>query len=927
MSAYEAVARHLAEEEDRETAVAFMKRAHEQNPDYLPLLKSYIEWEEFNGPEISVPLLEKAVALDPADLWSLRELARELSRARRSEEAIAKAREALAFDPNDASSHGILGLVYEADGRKPEAALAFRQALQIDIDHFSSFEGLMRVNNTFAERKDTLKFVREEMIRQVSDGDIVPEYRLQATGVVNPGELEKDLKTFRSERPDLWETWSALREHYHQLSKHEEELETARKMTENFPLLPRAWAELGFAARAMDLGDEEISAFKKALEHSPSWDWIMRELSVSLERLDRYDESLEVLERAIDVEPLAPGGYGYKADLLWKIGRREEAIAEIKRGLEVAPLYQWGWTQLIIWTKRVDRENEVPELIARLEGKRSHQWKWWMCLAEVYDDLEKPEEALAAVGKGLAQHPRGLGLLDLKATLLAQMGRYAEAFETCQTPFEDGKQPIRLQGREAWVMMQAGRRKEAWDRMKALSESEEDYQFTHSNLASWAYETDSWTELKNASERLILLSPDDSESWGYLGQAEEELENKEAALKAYTRALRASPSYLFGARRKANLEIEAGDLEEAERTLARIQHHHSNSFINADQLAIELRRCKRELTPAIREKWTEISMISAELDQDPYHYLDHLFEEAKLNSLYEILLSEQAEAGTFRSTAEARAWGRRIRVSKKRKRHVGSMLKSSLEDRFKASILAEVISGHSGDVPVAEIQKLISANSPLLEKHFDSWAAALAFFTHHSKTNEACLYGDLWRNFIDDLGPGSLAGYASFVDEARGLAAGTVVRQAILTEFPQWQGTKFLRVGLAFQKAIAGKIEEAEELITGYEDRHEPQAFYDSIYQHTLAIIAAHRGQALDCERHFRAAANGIREFPQDKAALLYLNASAQSCVTSLGIFKGKAKKLLHNWARGLGKEGSKINWWYVLLAVWIISRIIKAAS
>ena len=924
-TAYESVARHLAEEQDRDAAVTFMEKAHQAQPDYLPLLKSYIEWIEFYGPSTSIPLLEKAISLDPLDLWAIRELALELSKNGDHARAEAQAEKALSYDPSDEGSHTVLGIVQEAAQKKNQATASFREALKLNIDHTAAFNGLTRVSETFAARKEALEFVRGEMIRQVSNGDIIPEYRLQASGVVEPTELEHDLKTFHQERPDLWEAWNALRDHYHTTSQHDLELEIAEKMTQHFPLLPRAWAELAFALRAQGKTHEEVAAFEKALDLSPSWDWILRELSQSLENLERYDDALVILDRAIDCEPLAPGGYGYKADLLWKIGRRSEAIAEIKRALKVAPLYQWGWSKLIAWTKREKREKEVTTLISELEEKRKHQWRWWMCLAEVYSDLDQGEEALAAVEKGLTHEPLELSLLDLKATLLAELGRYPESIATCQTPFDDGKQPIRLQGREAWVLMESGRRKDAWDRIQALSESEPDYTFAHSLLASWSFDTESWEALKKASQRLIALNPDDSENWGYLGQAEEKLKKPEAALEAYARALRASPSYIFAARQKAALELEQGQLDESEATLTRIQHHRQSSYLIADQLAIDLRRCNRELNDTIRNRWEELASISSELDQDPYYYTDSIFEEAKLSGLHDLLLSERAATQTLASADEARAWGRRIRASKKRKKLLKDTLNSPLKEELKASVISAVIRGK--EPPQKEVEKLISTNSSLINKYHDSWDAAVNFYVRKDDAVKACLYGDQWRKFLPQIQPERLVGYATLVDDARGIEEGNKVRCEILEKFPQWEGTKLIRVCVAFHHAIAGNTEAANSLIAGYEDAHTPQNFYDSVYQHTLANLSAHNGDAASCERHFRAAAHNIRDFPEDPAALGYLRASANSCAQTLGIFKGRGKTVLRKWAKGLGKSKSKIPWWAIALIIWIILKVIGNAS
>ncbi|MBK1830095.1 tetratricopeptide repeat protein [Verrucomicrobiaceae bacterium R5-34] len=927
VTAYESVAQHLAEEQDREAAVEFLRQAYEAQPDYLPLLKSYIEWVEFSGPAESIQLLEKAIELDPLDIWAIRELALKLSKDSQHEKAEQTAREALAFDHSDEASHCVLGLVLEAARKIDEAAAAFQSSLELNIDHTASFNGLLRIKDTFAERQATLEFVRRQMLEQVSTGDIVSEYRMQATGVVAQDELENDLKQFHQARPDLWQTWSALREHYHATTQYDLELTMAKQLTEQFPLLPRSWVELAFAYRDLGRSEDEVTAFEKALELSPTWDWILRELSQALEALERFDEALVILDRAIQADPLVPGGYGYKADLLWKIGRPDEAIGELRKALEISPYYEWGWSRLIEWTRLEGQEDVVLALIAKIEKKRSHQWRWWMSLAEVYSELEQPEKALTAIDRGLAQNPLEISLLDRKAALLANLGRYPEAIACCQTSFENGQQPVRLQGREAWVLMSSGRGSEAWDRMQAISESEPDYYFAHHQLANWAYNTDSYQQLKQAATRMIALNPDEHESWGYLGIAEEELNQTQAALEAYSRALVVHPSYLFAARRKADLELKADRPDEAESTLQRMQFHHPNSFIIVDLLAIDLHRCARRLTPAIRKRWEQLSIVSAKLDEDPYYQADYIFKEANLNSLYGNLQSESAKACAFRSPAEARAWGRQIRISSRRQKLLKQSLKSALSDRYKASVMAEVMRGHPNDVPAKEVEALIKKHGPLLDRYHDSWAAVLNYYTEISNASKACQHGALWRNFLTELEPSTLAGYASFVDETQGLNAGFAVRKSILEEFPQWEGTKYLRAGYAFRKATTGDADEAEDLISGYMERHSPHDFYDILYHHTLANIAAHRGDAAGCEKHFTDAVNCTRKFPKDETSLCYLRASADSCARSLDLFGGNSKKLLKRWARGLDKQPLNIPTWLIFLLIYFAIKALIALS
>jgi len=926
VEAHEAIARHLAEEENRDAAIGYLRESLDESPDYIPLLKTYVDWLEKEGPGSAIAVLQRIVEMDSEDLWARRELAMEYSRDEQHELAKKCAQEALDRDPKDWDSQGVMGWVKAGAEDRLGAKVCFREALMLSIDHVSAFRGLMEQCENFEERKAALKFVRDEMVRQVSSGDVVPEYRERATGVIPLGDLQNDLELFHSERPDLWETWATLREHYSLNDQEERGLEVAIGFTERFPLVPRAWVELGFANRSLGQTEEEIAAFQHAIDLSPSWDWVLRELSQSLEESGRFEEALKVLERAVQASPLVPGGYGRKANLLWKIGEREEALATLRRGLMVAPYYGWGWSQLVEWSKICACSESVSSLLAELQKGREKYWRWWEQVADIYGEQGNDVEALGALDEGLKVSPKENRLLDQKASVLTRLGRFSEARAACRELNEPGPQPFNLRGREAWILMQEGKGEQAWDQMKAISDEEPDYYFGHSQLASWAYNVDAWPELKKAAQRMIALRPEESETWGYLGVAHEKLKELDEAHRAFTRALRIDPAYLFAARHKAEIEVNRRDFEAAAMTLAHIKHHDGTSFVVGDEIELLLKRTTGELPAEMADLWEELAWRSIEQEEDPYLYTDSIFEKENRLADYGLLLFERACSGHLASTAEARAWGRQVLTSKRRKKLIKETLGFPLSDELKASFLGALIRDEKSKAKYRE--KLISQNQSLLAAHVDSWRAVLDFHVGNRREKEACRWGDHWRRFEDELKAVNLVGYAACVDEVYDLGRGQVLRQEILSAYPQRRGSEFLRICLAFQDAAAGRLDAAEEWLAGAGNKDEVSPFYKTILLQAQAMIAAHQGNKVKAQSLFGRAASEMKEFAGDKASQKYLRSSAEVIARTLKVFRGNPKKLIKKWGWNILKdEGKGFSIWWIFLIAWIAIKIMQCSS
>ncbi len=921
IDAYQAIARHLSEEGDQDDSISFLKEAHQKNPDYLPLAKIYAEWLDSYGPQKVIPVLVEILKKEPNDIWVIREIALKHSENNNYELAQKFAQQALAQDPRDSLSHSVFGHVHSRAGEIDQALSSYRKALEISVDNVSAFHGLWREGDSHQARREFLAFIREEMVSQVSNGDIVPEYRTFATGMISNHDLQEDLELFHGERPDLWQTWATLRTHLSLHRNSGEGIKLAIEFTTEFPLLPRAWAELGFANQLEGQWEDAISAFEKAIALSPSWDWVLRELSSVQEKIGEYDSAIHSLDRILKADPLNVAAYGYKADLLWKLDRRKEALDVLNTAILISPTYQWGWSSLIQWTRKEDCEFKVNSLIEKISPKRSHQYQWWRQLCSIHRQLDNDDEAFTSIEKGLSLHPENIDLVDEKVICLIRLGKHTEALGLCRETRILGERPRVLRGREAWILMRSGKSQEGWELMKALSEEEKDYSFAHDQLAEWAYERKEWSVLKEAAERLIAVSPDDSESYGVLGRAEEQLGNTKAARKAYDRALNISDGYLFAARRKATLEKEVGEYDEARDTLLRIRHHHRTSYILADLILVRLSEGREDAESEIPVLWDEASMIAAENDEDPFVYLESEFKQQKRISEFDRILFDRVNSLSLSSEAEARAWGRRIVSSTKRKKLLKGLTKVDLAPALKASAIAEVVNAGDSAFGKKVIPQLIVKNESLLSQYAGPWLQILEYYGTHHLEMKACEWGMKWRDFGDEINASSLTLYAACVDDRKGLTEGLALRQEVMDRFPQWEGSLYQRICLAFHEAAEGRSVEAEALVLDFDER-ETSDFYHAILLQMRAMVSAHQGDEAQAQKFFGEAGAFVMKFSEDQAAKRYFEYSAEIIAKTLPVFKGRGSKVIKNWGHNAIKKSSGFSWWNVFWILWVIKVI-----
>jgi cellulose synthase operon protein C len=923
---WRALARCLAEEQGRASAIELLDEGTRRYPDFAELWSLLAEWlvSSPRGPMIA---LNRYLELAPKSRWGLRE------RALRSmesdpESALRDAEEAILLDPLDEHSHYVCGIVLKKIGRKKEAAEAFRSALKSDIDLTAAAEALMNMATDPESSRESLRFIEKEMRRQVSNGSIVLPFQNLAWRWIDPPELLQMLRDWCQERPDLWQTWSAWAEHALQMQLPDEAERAAKGMVEAFPLLSRAWLDLGKVFQRFGRDEEEVSATEKALKISPSWDEAARAHADALERVGRLSEAEDILRRAIEMNPLDGANHGYLADFLRRIGRRSEAFDLLRKAMNSCPFYTWGWTMLARWSLTDGLESEVAKDLEISSEANGHRPSWWSVAADAWMELGKTDEAIAAIRAGLKKDPEDQGMRDLLARIHCERKEFEEAIAVCETTVAGEPVPRELKGRRAWILMQSGRPVEAIDSMRKLVESEPDYTWGMAELAEWLSRRSDWQGLAEISRQWTRVNPQSYQALGYLGQAEEYLEHIDAAEDAFRKAWLLRPDYEYGARRLLDLQIKAGRFELASSTLKRLEYYVDSVWVAADGVELEL---KKEMSDAA-VRYASRLLDNPAAGFDVLNWVTRLFLDHSQSKVWKGLLERRLAKKDILAPGGLAVYLSLIPEKKLISEGYSRVLSQPVGSPIRIEGWRRLIDLAGSKKHVKAIIKWSVKNRDELKSHAVLWQEMGGAFLAVFEYAKGAVWLEDWQRREDRLNGDTLLWYAALCDgvEDRGesLRKAHQARREALRRFSNSSSGPSIRASLAFHKAEENDIEGARSLLGQFE-KNLTTEYYRSYAQLAEAVIQAADGNEDEAEKQLREAANFFFR-SAEKASPRIIRRGYRAVARQLPWTRGKSAKLVRRWGlqeppafpwlHGDFRSSPKILLWLVLVIV-IVAR------
>ncbi|MDR3617985.1 MAG: tetratricopeptide repeat protein [Paludisphaera borealis] len=886
LDANRAVARLLAETEDRSAALAHLTQACERSPHNYALNQALIERLRAEGSDEAEPALRRLLDIHPADAWGRRELALFLGEHGSADEAAAEMEIASAIEPLSTVEASVRGIVLEHAGRLAEAREAYREAIRRDIDNESAVSRLIETCDSQSERLEALAFIESELARQVTFGDGLLAFARRADGTLGPDDLLATLLRALEARPDLWHAWSAVICERIGRGDLDEADALARQAVERFPLLPRLWLDRAAVCRARCDRDGEHEALGRALRISPGWGTAARELSQALEREGKNEESRAVLERAAAYSPLDAVNHGYLADTLWLLGEKEAAVERMARSLRIDPGYEWAWRTLAAWSRELERPEATAELAREVAQQRRGDSRAWLALARMLSGPETLDERLEALDRAAALAPRSAEPHDLKAEVLAESGRFDEAEAACRPPSWGDRPPLTLRGRAAWIAARRGDLAGAVARMRPVLDENPGYYWGWNLLVEWVRDAGSNDEYLEATEGLVRVSSDDAVSHAYRGEALLRAEDSAGAKLSFRRALELAPSHEFAAMNLFDLELADGEIDAARTTLEALKTHgDGGAFVISREVQWHVARAEPGDRVAAREALERLCLAGDVGSEWPFRAaVDALTRSGwgqDADSAYAKAL-ERPDAASAIGMIWAERWGARRDWRQARK--LPPLLAAGGESAHQA--LAAYIKALGQARRRFRLSSSIRRHRASLRGHAWCWGMVGYALTNLGRNRAAVRWLADWPDRAD-VEPWMLVNLViSFRALGRDEEAARVSRRAL--ELPASHGTSDHILWLALDDLLEGRADEASRRLDGLDP-----APFDATkrYLYDLALILRDVERAEPAAR--RRAAILARRDVKSLNRKSYVSPSDFNAV--LSVFRRAARRLAHH--------------------------------
>lgn len=588
------VANGLWHVESRQSAIDYLRQMASRHPHHFELQRLLLAYLPQDPVDDVVEHLDHMLSINPVDAWTHREKAYKLAQGRRLVEALEHARTALELAPQATQSHAAMAFVRRLLGELDLARQHLRDALTLTVDNDYALAALVDIETTREGRLNALQFIKQALLDQVTTGEGLLGFQEQARAVMDADEVLNFLQEAHRQRPDLWQSWSALASHLNRMGRCEESLALLNQALSRFALLPRLYADRAQTLLLMQQRDGARESLKQALQLSPAWAWPVRLYvdSVADEGHD-FERALPVLQAALQRQPAHADLRALHGWLQWRLGHVNEALGHLQEAVALDPDLRWAWDVL----QRVGQDALQPAAAEQAAEKvvqaRPGDVVAWLRLSEF---ATTPQRAMQAAERGVALEPRHHEMVARRLHLLMQAQRDEEVLSYLKDTPWGNETPSSILVFKARVEYKRGQTDEALGSLRAVLARDPDNAGLWRELAEWLSQLGRTAGYVDAAQQLVRIAPQSAQARGYLGHALKIQGQKGLAELEFTQALALDPSYRFAALELVDIAMDQQLWHQAEERLQALERQEKTPLV-----ALRLAQCaaatgQRQLT-------------------------------------------------------------------------------------------------------------------------------------------------------------------------------------------------------------------------------------------------------------------------------------------------------------------------------------------
>jgi tetratricopeptide (TPR) repeat protein len=551
--------------------------------------------------------LRIALKIDPGYDWAWRHLGLWTERLGEPEKAAEVAREVCRLRPGDPRGWLALARMLQGPESNDEVLAALDKAIALNPRGLEAYD-LKAERLAEMGRFDEAKSAALPVVFE-SDPPMILQGRA-AWVEARRGNLPlacREMQALVTLEPTYYWGWQQLAEWYNESGKAAEFLEAAEKLVELRPDNPIALAMRGEARLRNEDRDGGKEDLRDAQHLEPGYSYPGMLLFDAHLQDEEYAQARAALARL--EEHVSGGGRPYVLARYAQLAAKtkdEEAAAETFTELLTLPCDStWPINSAAEEMRKAGWAEPVDRLLRQtLETAADfHPWVLMAWLESKDGSEADPEDKLKVVHRVTDIHPRYAQAYDVMAELYTRLGRYDEAMRACHPKAWADRPPLILRGRAAWIMWQRGDRAGAIVRMREIVGTDSDYVWGWQQLANWYDEEEAAADYLEATEHLVRLGPTDPSAFGYRGEARAAAGDRRGAKADFRRAFELDPAYAFAGISLFDSQMTDGELDDAERTLAKLEEHVGGPHVRLRTLRL---RAARKDSDGAREAFDSI---------------------------------------------------------------------------------------------------------------------------------------------------------------------------------------------------------------------------------------------------------------------------------------------------------------------------------